>query len=135
MSKLVDRGGAFRVLCNEILQYIFEYSIKYTPSGGDATLTAQRQGSMMQIAVCDTGFGIPTQEKKKIFTKFFRATNAKKKDPNGSGRGLYLVQLLVKLLDGTVEFVSKEHEGSTFTINLPIFPLHYGQEHKESSRN
>jgi signal transduction histidine kinase len=71
------------------------------------------------ITVSDTGIGIPEEEQEKVFTKIFRATNAKSEVPDGTGLGLYIVREAIRVMGGDVVFVSKQNSGTTFTITLP----------------
>jgi signal transduction histidine kinase len=71
------------------------------------------------FSVTDTGCGIPANDQKRIFTKFFRAGNALTQDANGTGLGLYLTKVVAGHLDGDVWFDSIEGKGSTFYFSLP----------------
>jgi len=68
----------------------------------------------------DEGIGIPSEDQKYIFQKFFRAKNATKTEVYGTGLGLFIVKLILDSMDGKVWFVSKENQGSTFYFSLPI---------------
>jgi signal transduction histidine kinase len=69
--------------------------------------------------VRDTGIGIPPDELPHIFSRFYRAANAKSVDPGGTGLGLAIVQRVVQQHGGRVTVESKVGEGTTFTITLP----------------
>ena len=70
------------------------------------------------IGVKDEGIGIPADEQKHLFERFFRAKNAS--NIQGTGLGLNIVQQYVHLLGGTINFVSEENVGSTFEITIPF---------------
>ena len=72
--------------------------------------------------VIDNGMGVPEDQKASLFTKFFRADNARKESPNGTGIGLYLVKRVVEDHNGKVIFSSQIGKGSTFGFTLPIHP-------------
>lgn len=72
--------------------------------------------------VIDNGMGVPEDQKSSLFTKFFRANNARKESPNGTGIGLYLVKRVVEDHNGKVIFSSEVGKGSTFGFSLPIHP-------------
>jgi signal transduction histidine kinase len=72
------------------------------------------------ISVSDTGYGIPIQQQKQIFQKFFRADNARVKEPDGNGLGLYIVKSIVEHEDGVIWFTSVEGKGSTFYVKFPL---------------
>lgn len=72
------------------------------------------------IQVSDTGIGIPKQEQNKVFQRFIRLENAQRVVPDGSGLGLFLAKSYIELLRGTIDFVSEEGHGTTFTIKIPV---------------
>ena len=74
----------------------------------------------LQISVKDTGIGVPPEVTKKIFTKFFRADNAMKIAPNGSGLGLYIVKNIIKRHGGEIWVESELNRGSTFYFIIPL---------------
>ncbi len=104
-----------------ILQNLITNAIKYTPPGGkiELSMDIQKPG-LLRLIVKDNGHGIPKQQQPKIFSKLFRADNVAKLDAGGSGLGLYLVKSFVDLCQGKISFTSKEDEGTTFTVTLPI---------------
>ncbi|HUD06507.1 MAG TPA: ATP-binding protein [Candidatus Saccharimonadales bacterium] len=94
-------------------------AIFYAPNGKvDIYLTAE--GPNVVFKVTDNGIGVPDEEKPKLFTKFFRADNAKKESPNGTGIGLYLVKRVVEDQKGEIIFSSQLGHGSTFGFKLPV---------------
>lgn len=119
-------------LIKVILQNFISNAIKYTAEHGEivVTLAHMNKGSTigevtvkedsLLMAVQDSGIGIPPSENDQIFTKFFRAANAKRDDPNGNGLGLYMSKIMVDLLGGMVWFTSIEGKGTTFFVLLPI---------------
>lgn len=94
-------------------------AIKYTPEGGTVSLSVGRSSEGTVIAVTDTGMGIPAAEQDRVFSKIFRASNAQTHVPDGTGLGLYIAHEGVKVLGGTLTFVSEENKGTTFTITVP----------------
>jgi two-component system sensor histidine kinase VicK len=82
-------------------------------------LTIQKKGTLIELSVSDTGFGIPVLQQEKIFTKLFRADNANKSDTGGSGLGLYIVKSIVTEAGGDIRFESEEGKGTTFYITFP----------------
>jgi PAS domain S-box-containing protein len=107
------------LIAKEIITNLVTNAIKYTPEKGTVTLKILVRKHDVVVAITDTGFGIPKFSQDQVFTKFFRAPNVIKRETNGTGLGLYLVQGLAKVLDGKVWFVSKENVGSTFYFALP----------------
>ena len=70
--------------------------------------------------VKDTGIGVPKSEQPQLFGRFFRATNARQRRPDGTGVGLFLAKKVVLLHGGQIIFESEEGKGSTFGFRLPI---------------
>ena len=99
---------------------ILSNAIKYTAAHGSVSTTLKVDAGSIVIVVSDTGIGIPLKDHSRIFKKFSRADNAKKIDADGSGLGLFIVKKIIEAHDGTVQFVSREGEGTTFTITLPL---------------
>lgn len=107
----------------QVFQNLIENAIKYSDpeSGNDIVyISSEVLDKKIVIKIKDVGIGIPASEQSKLFARFYRASNATKFVPDGSGLGLYIVKSIVELINGTVEFTSVEGEGTTFTINLPI---------------
>jgi PAS domain S-box-containing protein len=120
------------VIVQEILSVLIRNAIMYSSSGNKVHISAQQNGRSVRIDVSDTGCGIPRQEQYKVFTRFFRASNAEKHSPEGTGLGLTLAYALVRILRGEISFVSEEGKGSTFSLVLPGAadrPPVLGEEH------
>jgi PAS domain S-box-containing protein len=108
-------------LLNIIFQNLLSNAIKYTPVGGMVTVSIKKEEEkFIVIKVSDTGCGIPLNQHSKIFTKLFRADNVIPMDTEGTGLGLYIVKSILDHSGATINFVSEEHKGTTFTIKLPL---------------
>ena len=103
-----------------VLENLLSNAAKYTPSKGLVALSIKKQAEQILIAVRDNGCGIPVGEQGKIFSKFFRAGNAKSSEAQGAGLGLYMCRLLLKSVDGSIWFESGEKQGTTFYVSLPL---------------
>jgi len=105
-----------------VFQNLLTNAVKYTPEEGKVSVSVDllSEGNLFSIVVSDTGYGIPKNEQSQIFTKLFRATNIREKETDGTGLGLYIIKSIVEHSGGTVNFVSEEGKGTTFTITLPI---------------
>jgi two-component system, OmpR family, phosphate regulon sensor histidine kinase PhoR len=103
----------------EVLSNLLSNACKYTPEHGTLRLCAFPSGHTIELIVQDSGYGIPLHQQQSVFKKFFRGDNVVSKDPDGTGLGLYLVSLIVRLLDGSIRFESREGRGTTFTVVLP----------------
>lgn len=104
-----------------IFQNLLENAIKYSNLHGKVFITLKHQGDMAQISVKDTGIGISEEGKKKIFEKFFRDEEAKKKEAVGSGIGLFTSKQIVEKHGGRIWFDSEEKDGTTFFFTIPIY--------------
>lgn len=102
-----------------IFQNLLSNSVKYTKNGGRIGLTISQTQAALLITVSDNGVGIPKDQQKDIFTKLFRADNAKTIDPDGTGLGLYIIKEIIDYTDGAVWFESSEGKGTTFYVRLP----------------
>jgi len=112
---LITDGRLVRV----VLQNLLTNAIRYTNAEGHVTFTIRCERGAVQIDVADTGVGIPPEEQSRIFSKMYRATNAKAMEINGNGIGLYMCKSLSEALGGTITFDSVLGKGTTFTIHLP----------------
>ncbi len=113
-----------------IFQNLFTNAVKYTPAGGKININIKKDGPNVLISVADTGYGIPSNVQPKIFTKMFRADNARIKDPDGTGLGLYIIKSTLEKTGGKVWFESVENKGSTFYVTLPL----EGMKKKEGTK-
>lgn len=102
------------------LSNLIENSLRYTRPGGRVTVKVSREGEYVETNVSDTGVGIPGEEQPRVFSKFFRASNAVKLETEGTGLGLFIARNIARRHGGEITFVSKEGEGSTFTLTLPL---------------
>jgi signal transduction histidine kinase len=102
-----------------VMNYI-DNAIYYSPRDGRVTVSLEYRHHEAIMTVTDTGIGVPEAEQEGLFSKFYRAGNARKKRPDGTGVGLYLVKKIVTAHDGSIIFHSREGKGSTFGFRLPI---------------
>lgn len=107
------------MLLRQILNNFVNNASKYSPEDKPIEIGVIDMGEKYMISVMDQGIGIPQSEQRKIFGKFFRASNVSKHETDGTGMGLYIGSMLVKLLGGRIEFESKEGVGTTFKVILP----------------
>lgn len=97
---------------------LLENALKYTPAQGCVTLDAHVAKDFVEIAVGDTGIGIPADALPHIFDRFYRVDGARRNRVRGSGLGLALTRFVVEANDGHVKVTSREGQGSTFTLQL-----------------
>lgn len=103
-----------------IFQNILTNAVKYTPEGGSVDLRIEKQKHSVLITIKDTGYGIPKRQQRHMFTKLFRADNARQQDTDGTGLGLYIVKSIVTNAKGKIWFDSEENAGTTFYVRLPL---------------
>lgn len=104
-------------LLNHILINLLSNAVKYSEEGKVVILEVQQTKETVLFNITDKGIGIPEQEQKNLFERFFRAENVT--NIQGTGLGLHIVKQYAELMEGTVSFTSKTDKGSTFTVQLP----------------
>ena len=109
-------GDADRL--RQLLLNLVDNAIKYTPTGGDVTLTLRRDNGWVQVAVQDTGVGIAAEDLAHIFDRFYRADPSRTR-PGGSGLGLAIAQWIAQVHGGRIQVESRLGQGSRFTAWLP----------------
>jgi PAS domain S-box-containing protein len=108
-------------LLRMVVQNLLSNAVKYTPEGGKIRISLSLNDKKnIIIKMADTGYGIPKDQQDKIFTKLFRADNVIGKDTEGTGLGLYIAKSIVEQAGGKLWFESKENQGSTFYVTLPL---------------
>ncbi|MCU1604031.1 MAG: sensor signal transduction histidine kinase [Modestobacter sp.] len=131
---LVVRGDALRL--GQACDNLVSNAVKFTPAGGrvtlrlrsgwqdaDGTVTEVERpgtGQVALLSVSDTGVGIPAGEQGKLFTSFFRASTARRNAVPGVGLGLTITKAITTAHGGTLDVVSAEGAGTTFTMTLPV---------------
>jgi PAS domain S-box-containing protein len=104
----------------QVLWNLLSNAIKFTPKGGRVQLTLERVNSHVEIAVSDTGQGIPAEFLPYVFERFQQAETGSARRYGGLGLGLAIVRHIVELHGGTVVTESPgEGQGATFTVKLP----------------
>ena len=111
-----------RRLLTEAVFNLCDNAIKYNRDGGSVTVTVGRDGGEAVVTVSDTGIGIPAEHQGRVFERFYRVDKSHSKASGGTGLGLSIVKHAVRYHHGTVTLDSREGEGTTFTIRLPIEP-------------
>lgn len=111
---------------NKIRQVVMNFidnAIYYSPEATPITVRLSVEDASIVLQVVDKGIGVPKDVQKKLFTKFFRAENARRQRPDGTGIGLYLAKKVISGHGGSVIFQSEPGKGSTFGFRLPIKKL------------
>ena len=109
-------------MVNTILRNLLSNALKFTPSGGAVQIHAVTRGAMLEVAVSDTGVGIPPQDVSKLFQVDLKYTKKGTDGETGTGLGLSLCQEMIAHNGGRIEVFSEVGKGTTFTFTLPIQP-------------
>ncbi|HEX7216276.1 MAG TPA: ATP-binding protein, partial [Methylomirabilota bacterium] len=113
-----DRDRLAQVLIN-----LVDNAVKYTPEGGSVSLTARRPDEhAIEMAVTDTGIGIPPADLPRITERFYRVDRARSRELGGTGLGLAIVKHLVMAHGGELGIESEPGRGTTVRFTLPIEP-------------
>jgi signal transduction histidine kinase len=104
----------------QVMMNFMDNAIYYGKRDGHIDVQLYKNKDSVIFKVVDDGIGVPKEAQKKLFTKFFRAGNARTQRPDGTGIGIYMAQKVVVALGGTVIFESVEGKGSTFGFKLPL---------------
>jgi signal transduction histidine kinase len=107
------------VLLGRVVVNLLSNAIKFTPEGGRVSVTARARAGGIEIAVADTGIGIPPEELPHVFEEFRQVDGSSSRRYGGAGVGLSLVRTATAALGGEVTAVSAPGKGATFTIHLP----------------
>ena len=94
-------------------------AIKYTPEGGEVTLSADVGDQGLLVSVRDTGVGIADHDRQKIFERFYRTDDVRASGTQGTGLGLTLAKEIMLCHDGTIDVDSAPGKGSVFTMSIP----------------
>lgn len=98
----------------QVIMNFADNAIYYTPSGGNVDISLTEDKNNVYFRVKDDGIGVPKHEKQHMFTKFYRAKNARKARPDGTGLGLFMAKKVIDAQGGQILFDSEEGKGSTF---------------------
>ncbi|MDD5590918.1 MAG: ATP-binding protein [Dehalococcoidales bacterium] len=105
---------------SQVLSNLLENAVAYTNKGGSITISASRHNDWVEVAVADTGEGIPASDLPNIFERFYRVDKSRTRATGGSGLGLTIAKGLVEAHGGKIEVRSEPGRGSRFTFTLPV---------------
>ena len=108
-----------RAKINEAITNYIENAIKYSPEKTEVKVNMSVKGKRLYFEVIDSGIGVPPPERKNLFTKFYRAKNARTEQPDGNGIGLFVVKTVAESHDGEA-YYSPQATGSLFGFWIPI---------------
>ena len=116
----------------QIVNNLLSNAVKFTQKG-EISLTAGYDSSKLTIAIADTGKGMASEDRERIFQEFTRLSGAQGEE--GFGLGLSIVKKLVTLLEGTIDVQSTLGKGSCFTVTMPLYPVGKSIAESESTES
>ena len=105
---------------NQVIENLISNALKFSPKGGEITVSIKETKDGIRVNVSDNGMGIPEKDLSHIFEKFYRAENASSEAIGGTGLGLAIVKYIVEGHAGKIWAESKLGKGSTFSFTLPV---------------
>ncbi|MCL4867368.1 MAG: cell wall metabolism sensor histidine kinase WalK [Anaerolineae bacterium] len=102
----------------QVVRNLIHNALKFTPPGGQITLSATPHANEVRISVQDTGLGISPQDIPRIFERFYKSDRSRQS--GGTGLGLAIARHMIQAHGGNIWVKSKEQQGSTFTFTLPV---------------
>ena len=103
----------------QVVANLIDNAIKYSPAGGRVTVSLAPDNGTVRLRVSDCGIGIPADERRRIFEKFYRLDPEMTGGIGGTGLGLYICSELVRRIDGRIWVEENEARGSTFVVEIP----------------
>ncbi len=103
-----------------VIENFLDNAIRYIKEKGKVEISLKKTNNKLLFQIKDNGVGIPKEDQKYIFQKFFRSENILRYQTHGSGLGLYIAKAIIKKSGGKLWFESQQNKGSTFYFSLPI---------------
>jgi heavy metal sensor kinase len=118
VKDLTINGDAMQL--KQLFMNLLQNGIRYTDKGGIISISLRREGDTAVATMSDSGMGIPESALPYVFERFYRVDKARSRSEGGSGLGLAICKLIAENHKGSIEVDSKEGEGSTFFVRLPL---------------
>ncbi len=112
-------GDADRL--KQLMLNLVENAVKYTPPGGEVSLSLSKKAGWAFFEVSDTGIGIPPENLPHVFDRFYRVDKARTRAQGGSGLGLSIAKWVAQAHGGAIRVTSQVGEGTTFSVTLPLY--------------
>jgi len=116
----LPRAWADRQSVEQVLSNLLSNAVKFSPDGGSVTIRGYARHGEVRMSVEDRGMGIPEDDQRSIFDRFYRGTDPRKRRLRGTGLGLYVSRSLVERNGGRMWFTSLLDAGSMFSFSLPL---------------
>ena len=107
---------------SQVLRNLLDNAVAHTASGDSITITVKQKDNYLEVAVTDTGEGIPAEDLPNIFERFYRVDKSRARATGGTGLGLTIAKRLVEAHGGKIEAHSEMGKGSRFSFTLPLSP-------------
>ncbi|MBB5633879.1 signal transduction histidine kinase [Cryobacterium mesophilum] len=120
-DRTIIRGDVVRL--GQACDNLISNALKFTPRGGNVTVSVVTDAENATVSFQDTGMGIPPAELDKLFSRFFRASTATRNAVPGVGLGLVITKAIVSAHGGELGVTSEEGAGTRFTMSLPLAPV------------
>ncbi|HET6482783.1 MAG TPA: GAF domain-containing sensor histidine kinase, partial [Actinoplanes sp.] len=104
----------------QVVDNLLGNAVKYSPDGGRIGVTLKASGRVAELAVSDTGLGVSTDEREKLFTGFYRTSRARDSAIPGTGLGMTLSRAVVSRHHGSIELIELDGKGTTVLVRLPL---------------
>lgn len=104
------------------IRNVINNAISYTPEGGSVEIELRPEKYSLLLMIKDTGIGVPKESQRFVFVKFFRAENAIRFQPDGSGLGLFIAKSITEKHNAILSFESEKDKGSVFIFQFPLEP-------------
>lgn len=111
---------ADRKMIKQALRVFLDNSIKFTPSSGKITINSEIEESNLKISIIDTGIGIPKENLKQIFDRFYTVDKSRSKENGGTGLGLSIAKWIVEKHGGIIQVLSEEGRGTSIIIKFHV---------------
>ena len=114
LTIIADESRIYTAVIN-----MLDNAIRYSNADGEVVVRALLVEGKLKVSIADTGIGIPIKEQAKIFSRFYRASNAIRQQTEGSGLGLFIAKNIIERHGGIIEFASEEQKGTTVSFTIP----------------
>jgi two-component system, OmpR family, phosphate regulon sensor histidine kinase PhoR len=105
----------------QVFVNLLDNAVKFNRPNGEVRVESRVTDGTAQIAISDTGIGIPSEDLPRVFERFYRADKARSREMGGTGLGLSIVKHVIEQMGGTVVVTSQVGQGSRFTLTVPRF--------------